>query len=91
MPKTKGWYIVSELNGYTLNVNPDTNNLELTKRSRDLWKKHNWMIEKVVRDESDYDEDFVEGKKSSSGCLHHMETGYPFLYATKYLFKIVVD
>ena len=75
MPKTKGWYIVSELNGYTLNVNPDTNALELTNRCRDLWKKHNWLIENVVREESEYDLDFVEEHRSASGQLHHIEKG----------------
>ena len=75
MGKTKGCYIVSELNGYTLNISSDTNAFEMTNRSRDLWKKHNWLIKKVVRDESDYDDDFVEGKKSSSGQLRNIDTG----------------
>ena len=83
MPKTKGWFIVSELNGYTLNVNSDTHALELTKRSRDLWKKHNWLIEKVVRDESDYDDHFVEGKKSASGQLHHIDIGHILFISLK--------
>ena len=80
MGKTGRCFIVSESNGYTLNVNPETNALELTSRSRDLWKKHNWLIEKVVLDESSYDEDFVEGRKSTSGFLQHVDLGELLVY-----------
>ena len=72
MGKTKNCFIVSESTGYTLNVDHDTNALELTNRSKDLWKKHNWLVEKVVHDESTYDNDFVEGAKSQSGQLRHV-------------------
>ena len=72
MGKTKNCFIVSESTGYTLNVDPDTNALELTNRSKDLWKKHNWLVEKVVNDESTYDNDFIEGAKSQSGQLRHV-------------------
>ena len=88
MGKTKNCFIVSESTGYTLNVDDDTNSLELSNRSRDMWTKHNWLIEKVVRDESNYDDDFVEGRKSQSGQLRHVcDSGIPFIleiYTTNY-------
>ena len=79
MGKTKNCFIVSESTGYTLNVNDETSSLELSNRSRDMWTKHNWLIERIVRDESNYDDDFVEGKKSQSGQLRHVcDSGKPF-------------
>ena len=74
MPKTKGWYIVSELNGYTLNLNDDAE-LELTSRSKDVWIKHNWLRQTVRRDDSEYDYEFIEGRKQASGHLKHADTG----------------
>ena len=71
MGKTKNCFIVSESTGYTLNLDHDTNALELTNRSKDLWTKHNWLIEQVVYDESNYDDGFIEGTKSQSGQLRH--------------------
>ena len=47
----------------------DAHYLKLSNTTRDLWTKHNWLIEKVVRDESNYDDNFVEGMKSQSGIL----------------------
>jgi hypothetical protein len=83
MGKTKNCFIVSESTGYTLNVDHDTNALEITNRSKDLWTKHNWLIEQVVLDESNYDNDFIEGTKSQSGQLRHVcESGkaiYPII------------
>ena len=69
MGKTKNCYIISESTGYSLNINQDDLSLKLSNTSRDLWTKHNWLIEKVVRDESHYDDNFVEGTKSQSGLL----------------------
>ena len=53
MDKTNGCYIISELNGNTLNVNSKTNKVELSNGYNDLWKKHNWITEKALRDQSD--------------------------------------
>ena len=72
MGKTRNCFIVSESTGYTLNVDYATNAIELTNRSKDLWTKHNWLIEQVVYDESNYDHDFIEGRKSQSGQLRHV-------------------
>ena len=69
MGKTKNCYIISELTGYSLNIDHDDLSLNLSNSSKGLWTKHNWMIEKVVRDESNYDDNFVEGTKSQSGLL----------------------
>ena len=69
MGKTKNCYIISESTGYSLNIDQDDLSLKLSNTSRDLWTKHNWLIEKVVRDESHYDDNFVEGTKSQSGLL----------------------
>ena len=70
MGKTKNCYIISESTGYSLNINhDDAHYLKLSNTTRDLWTKHNWLIEKVVRDESNYDDNFVEGMKSQSGLL----------------------
>ena len=81
MGKTKNCFIVSESTGYTLNVNDETNSLELTNRSRDMWTKHNWLIQKKGQDESIYDKDFVEGRKSQSGQLRHAcDTGSSFTH-----------
>ena len=74
MPKTKGWYIVSELNGYTLNLNED-GKLELTSRAKDVWMKRNWLRQTIRREDSDYDNEFIEGNKQASGHLKHTETG----------------
>ena len=71
MGKTKNCFIVSELTGHTLNVNDETNSLELSNRSRDTWTKYNWLIQKLVPDESNYGGDFIEGTKSQSGQLRH--------------------
>ena len=83
MGKTTNCFIVSESTGYTLNVDHDTNALEITNRSKDLWTKHNWLIEQVVYDESNYDPDFIEGRKSQSGQLRHVcesgRTMYPII------------
>ena len=69
MGKTKNCYIISESTGYSLNIDHDDLSLNLSNSSKGLWTKHNWMIEKVVRDESNYDDNFVEGTKSQSGLL----------------------
>ena len=70
MGKTMNSYIISESTGYSLNIDNDNGpSLKLSNTSCDLWTKHNWLIEKVVRDESNYDDDFVEGTKSQSGLL----------------------
>ena len=69
MGKTKNCYIISESTGYCLNIDHDDLSLNLSNTSRGLWTKHNWLIEKVVRDESHYDDNFVEGRKSQSGLL----------------------
>ena len=69
MGKTKNCYIISESTGYSLNIDQEDLSLKLSNTSRDLWTKHNWLIEKVVRDESHYDDNFVEGTKSQSGLL----------------------
>ena len=75
MPKTKAWYIISELNGYTLNLDED-GVLELCSRSKDTWVKHNWLRESIKKNDSEYDDDFMEGKKQASGQLKHAGTGY---------------
>ena len=74
MPKTKGWYIVSELNGYTLNVNDD-GELELTSRAKDVWIKHNWLRQTIRKDDSEYDDEFIEGSKQACGHFKHNGTG----------------
>ena len=60
MDKTNGCYIISELNGNTLNVNTKTNKVELSNGSNDLWKKHNWITEKVRCDQSNPRQGVVE-------------------------------
>ena len=74
MPKTKGWYIVSELNGYSLNLNDD-GELELSSRAKDVWMKHNWLRQTIRLDDSDYDSVFIEGNKQACGHLKHSGTG----------------
>ena len=74
MPKTKGWFIVSELNGYTLNLNDD-GELELTSRAKDVWTKLNWLRQTIRLDDSDYDNEFIEGNKQACGHLKHINTG----------------
>ena len=81
MGKTKNVYIISQFNGSTLDVNPETGKPGLFKRQVvlfskwGLWKKHNWLIEKTVADESEYDDDFVQGEKRATGHLQHIATG----------------
>ncbi len=71
MGKTKNCFIVSESTGYTLCLNNDTNSLELIDRSHHLWTKHNWLFQRVVRDESNYDAGFIDGQKGQSGQLRY--------------------
>ena len=88
MPKTKAWYIISELNGYTLNLNDD-GVLELCSRSKDTWVKHNWLRESIKKNDSEYDDDFMEGKKQASGQLKHSSTGYMFKLNTNLFLDIM--
>ena len=69
MGKTKNCYIISESTGYSLNIDHNDLSLNLSNTSKGLWTKHNWLIEKVVQDESNYDDNFVEGTKSQYGLL----------------------
>ena len=70
MGKTKNCYIISESTGYSLNIDEDdTSLLKLSNTTKDLWTKHNWLIEQVVRDESNYDDDYLEGTKKNCGLL----------------------
>ena len=90
MGKTRNCFIVSESTGFTLNVDHDTNALELTNRSKDLWSKHNWLIEQVVYDESNYDNDFIEGRKSQSGQLRHVCESGRMMYQITSVFRFFV-
>ena len=70
MGKTKNCIISSASSSFSLNIdNENGRALKLSDTSRDLWTKHNWLIEIVNRRESTYDDNFVEGKKSQSGLL----------------------
>ena len=70
MGKTKKCFIISASSSFSLNIdNENGRSLKLSDTSRDLWTKHNWLIEIVNRHESTYDDNFVEGRKSQSGLL----------------------
>ena len=77
---------MSESTGYTLNVNGDTNSLELSNRSRDTWTKYNWLIEKIIPGESNYDEEFIDGTKRESGQLRQASEPGRILLSNKCLF-----
>ena len=87
MGKTKNCYIISESTGYSLNIDHDDgHSLKLSNTTRDLWTKHNWLIEKVVRDESNYDDNFVEGTKSQSGLMRPVcDSGTKLKLSNRYL------
>ena len=70
MGATKNCFIISASTGFSFNIDNESGRaLKLSNTSRDLWTKHNWLIEIVNRHESTYDDNFVEGRKSQSGLL----------------------
>ena len=74
MPKTKAWYLISELNGYTLNIDDD-GNLEMCSRDKHVWTKCDWLREIVRKSDSEYGDEFIEGRKQGCGHFKHVGTG----------------
>jgi len=81
MPRTKGWYIVSELNGYTLNLTIG-GDLQLNPKAKNVWMKHNWLHQTIVCEDSEYDEEYTVKKKQEQGHLIHIGTGYALISCT---------
>ena len=84
MDTTEACNIVSALNGYTLNLSTKTSTLELGNESGDLWKKCDWVTEKVPCDKYGFAEGF------STGELWHVYTGINLCYLCSIILIVVV-
>ena len=68
--------LISEFcDNVVLDVNSESGKPGLFKHPLGLWRKHNWLLEEMAKDESEYDDDFVQGAKRATGSLQHIATG----------------